>query len=143
MAFNAADGSLVWRHETDGLVFGAPIVVGDVLYVGSSYMGPIPTDLTPDAFQVVFTGLRGTVYALNKADGNEIWSYPTGGAMYSSPAMANGVLYIGSMDSHVYAFGTAATQPGLNIPLTYIIAAIAAIIIAAIVVALLLRRKKK
>src|SRR5579875_674504 len=32
------------------------------------------------------------------------WRYQTGGAVYSSPAVANGVVYIGSNDDSIYAF---------------------------------------
>jgi glucose dehydrogenase len=32
------------------------------------------------------------------------WSYKTGGFVQSAPAVANGVLYIGSDDNNVYAF---------------------------------------
>ena len=32
-----------------------------------------------------------------------LWSYETGGGVYSSPAVAGGVVYVGSADSHVYA----------------------------------------
>jgi len=32
------------------------------------------------------------------------WSYTTGGFIYSSPAVANGVIYVGSYDGTVYAF---------------------------------------
>jgi outer membrane protein assembly factor BamB len=34
-----------------------------------------------------------------------LWSFPTGNAVDSSPAVANGVVYIGSGDNNVYAFG--------------------------------------
>ena len=33
------------------------------------------------------------------------WSYTTGGPVGSSPAVANGVVYVGSADNKVYAFG--------------------------------------
>jgi outer membrane protein assembly factor BamB len=33
------------------------------------------------------------------------WSYTTGGYVWSSPAVANGVVYVGSWDGKVYAFG--------------------------------------
>jgi len=32
-----------------------------------------------------------------------LWSYKTGGSMVSSPAVANGVVYVGSLDNNVYA----------------------------------------
>ena len=34
-----------------------------------------------------------------------LWSFTTGSAVASSPAVANGVVYVGSYDSRVYAFG--------------------------------------
>jgi outer membrane protein assembly factor BamB len=33
-----------------------------------------------------------------------LWSFTTGGAVYSSPAVANGVVYVGSSDEYLYAF---------------------------------------
>ena len=45
------------------------------------------------------------VYALNARTGAKLWSYTTGGEVWSSPAVANGVVYIGSYDGKVYAFG--------------------------------------
>jgi len=49
-------------------------------------------------------------------------------------------LYIGSMDSNVYAFGSPA-QSDLGIPITYLIVAVALILV--IVVAVLIIRKQK
>ena len=39
----------------------------------------------------------------NVADLNEAWIYTTGGGIYSSPAVANGVVYEGSGDKNLYA----------------------------------------
>ena len=33
----------------------------------------------------------------------KLWSYTTGAYVYSSPAVANGVVYVGSFDNNVYA----------------------------------------
>ena len=41
------------------------------------------------------------VYALNAVSGAEVWNYTTGGQVYSSPAVANGVVYVGSDDKKV------------------------------------------
>jgi outer membrane protein assembly factor BamB len=35
------------------------------------------------------------------------WSYTTGSYVNSSPAVANGILYIDSIDEHLYAFSLA------------------------------------
>ena len=39
-----------------------------------------------------------SVYALNVSPGTVIWRYPTGGPVESSPAVSNGVVYVGSAD---------------------------------------------
>ena len=43
------------------------------------------------------------LYALNASTGAKLWSYTTGVAINSSPAVVNGVVYIGSEDGTVYA----------------------------------------
>ena len=47
------------------------------------------------------------LYAINAAGSNEgavLWSYLTGGLVYSSPAVAYGFVYAGSSDGNMYAF---------------------------------------
>jgi len=44
----------------------------------------------------------GKVYALNAKTGVKLWSYPAG-VVFSSSAVANGVVYVGSGDFNVYA----------------------------------------
>ena len=49
---------------------------------------------------------RHNVYALNANTGGLLWSYTTTGHIpQSSPAVVNGVVYIGSNDGEGYAFG--------------------------------------
>jgi outer membrane protein assembly factor BamB len=43
------------------------------------------------------------VYALNASTGVLLWSYATGAPVESSPAVANGVVYVGSGDYNLYA----------------------------------------
>jgi outer membrane protein assembly factor BamB len=38
---------------------------------------------------------------------HEVWSSVTGGPIYSSPAVVDGVVYVGSYDDHLYAFDAA------------------------------------
>ncbi len=46
------------------------------------------------------------VYALNASDGAKLSSYATGNILeVDSPAVANGVVYLGAWDDDVYAFG--------------------------------------
>ena len=44
------------------------------------------------------------MYALNDITGALLWQYRTGGPVYSSPSVADGVVYVGSDDSNIYAF---------------------------------------
>jgi outer membrane protein assembly factor BamB len=46
----------------------------------------------------------GRVYAIT-IDGQLRWAQPTGGVVFSSPAIAaNGTVYVGSADGRLYAF---------------------------------------
>jgi outer membrane protein assembly factor BamB len=60
---------------------------------------------------VVYVGSGDrNLYALNASTGAKLWSYATGCnaqrcGVDSSPAVANGVAYVGSDDGNVYAFG--------------------------------------
>jgi hypothetical protein len=54
---------------------------------------------------------------LDAAKGTKIWSYTTGSPVESFPSIANGVLYIGSDDNNVYAFGSITVpQPSPPLP---------------------------
>jgi outer membrane protein assembly factor BamB len=63
-------------------------VANGVVYFASEYQG-------------------GTVYALDASTGALLLQYTTGtgGFQLSSPAIVNGMLYIGSEDGDLYAFG--------------------------------------
>ncbi len=50
-----------------------------------------------------YYGSDGNVYALNASTGAKLWSFPTAYPVVSSPAVANGVVYIGSYDDNLYA----------------------------------------
>jgi outer membrane protein assembly factor BamB len=43
------------------------------------------------------------VYAVNATTGVQVWKFATAGAVASSPAVANGIVYVGSSDDNVYA----------------------------------------
>ncbi|MGA3199620.1 MAG: PQQ-binding-like beta-propeller repeat protein [Halobacteriota archaeon] len=90
-AFNATTGAYVWNYATVLSPYSpwggidSPAVYNGLVFVGnySQYNG-------------------GNFYALNATTGTEVWSFPNGGDM-SSPAVANGTVYVGSDDSNLYA----------------------------------------
>ncbi|HKG25436.1 MAG TPA: PQQ-binding-like beta-propeller repeat protein, partial [Thermomicrobiales bacterium] len=48
------------------------------------------------------------LYAFDLKTGQERWHFTTEAAVNSSPAFANGLVYVGSLDAHVYAIGESA-----------------------------------
>ena len=54
---------------------------------------------------------NGAVYAVRAADGELKWKAYTGGAIYVSPAIEDGRLFVGSGDGRVYAFEAATGRP--------------------------------
>ena len=105
-AVRAADGALVWKFATKGPVNSSPAIWHGLVFIAS---------------------LDGNVYGLDAASGTEKWRFKTGGerrftapgihgimpqnermpdpfdVFLSSPAVAGGVVYVGSGDHNVYA----------------------------------------
>jgi len=77
-ALNAHTGALLWRYTTGGFPSSPAVVNG----VGSG---------------------DGNMYALKERNGALLWRYATHGSVYSSPVVANSVVYFGSTDYNVYA----------------------------------------
>lgn len=51
-------------------------------------------------------GFSKKLFALNATDGTIKWTANLGGYVFSSPFYANGMIYVGCMDSKLYAFDT-------------------------------------
>ncbi|MBQ8224060.1 MAG: PQQ-binding-like beta-propeller repeat protein [Bacteroides sp.] len=104
---NAVDGSLLWKVEAKEPVLGAVSIENGVAYVGASdhifraidihtgklvwtynkVKGYVETKPLITEDKVIFGAWDNTLYALNKADGKELWKW-TGGLtrMHFSPA---------------------------------------------------------
>lgn len=87
-ALDAATGEARWTVEIGGKVGSSPTVAGGVVYVGN------------DA-EDYHDG--GYIYALGAEDGGLRWRFDTGERVgTSSPAIANGTLYVGTMEGTLY-----------------------------------------
>ena len=53
---------------------------------------------------VIYANTAGYVKALDRATGNEVWSYKTGGKIFSTPAVDRNRVVIGSTDNIIYCF---------------------------------------
>jgi outer membrane protein assembly factor BamB len=90
-ALRARDGAVRWRYKADGAVKGG---------------------LTLDQGRLFFGDYGGKVHAIRQRDGSPIWETSSAGSafglkagrFYSTPAVAYGRVYIGSLDGFVYSF---------------------------------------
>ena len=100
-ALNAATGVQEWRTGVGAPIDASPAVAPD-------------GDRTE-----VFAGAEdGNVYALAGASGQfaqTLWTFPTGGAVESSPTLAGGVVYVGSDSGTVYAINAGSRASGMEL----------------------------
>jgi outer membrane protein assembly factor BamB len=114
-AFDAATGALRWDYAISGDDVGSPAVSGGVVYVAAdinlyaldastgtlqwSYTtgyATIPSVSAPTVSRgVVYIGARD-VYALDASSGTLKWNSTTEGIVGDSPAVSDGVVYVGS-----------------------------------------------
>lgn len=88
-SINKRGGTLRWKFETGAIVHGDPVLSGEKVIIG---------------------GFDGRMYALDKADGRNLWAFKTVGNAYfrageipGSAAVADGIVYFGSRDYNLYA----------------------------------------
>ena len=121
-----ANGGDRWKITLDGAILATPAVSSsNVIYVGTEAgsLYAIQTDgkqlwnvklgaralrggpsVAPAPDGTVYVGSDdGMLYAVNPTNGATRWTFATGGAITSAPAVGpNGTVYIGSLDRKVY-----------------------------------------
>lgn len=80
-SLNKTDGTQQWETDIPALGRGAPTLVDGTLYVPR----------------------QGELYALDASTGNIQWSFETDGGIYSSAAITNDTVFVGSRDNYLYA----------------------------------------
>ncbi len=123
-AIDANTGKQLWFYKTDGLLFSSPSVSDKFVVIGGDdgdlfaldrENGRLVWKLTLDSgiystpaidgARVYVTTKNKTTVAVDLATGAEIWNYPVGGS--ASPAVTDGVVYVGSDDGAIYAIDAA------------------------------------
>lgn len=130
LALRAKDGKLLWRYALPGRSETSPIVVGSRVIVGSEsgdiYAlnrkngkvdwqvhtdGAVKGGLALDDGVLYGANYAGQVFAIKASSGQYVWqsstqgsSFGRGGPVYSTPAVAYGRVFLGSIDSRVYSF---------------------------------------
>jgi outer membrane protein assembly factor BamB len=131
----ALNGGLVWNYTAGDVIHSSPAIVGGNVYFGCNdyrmycLSGDGALKWTFTAGDIIYSSpavaggrlLFGSddrrVYCLNATDGAFVWCYDTGGSIKtSSPAVANGVVFIAAsyyppFSGKLFAFGPANTPP--------------------------------
>lgn len=114
-------------------LYGAPVVHGDSVYVGSymasggrayalsiatgkiireypiggAYIGPIVGSFLIDGEVIYLSSSDGRVYALEMPNLTRLWqSEPLADKLWTSPVIAGGSLYVSTLDGHIYQLPT-------------------------------------
>ena len=82
LCIDAMRGTLSWKYATAAQILATPVVASGRVYVGSD---------------------DGNFYALDTRTGRPAWHYATG-EIRGSASLANGHLFVGSLNGMVYAF---------------------------------------
>jgi len=130
-ALDATTGEHIWNYATESPISSSPAVAYGKVYIGSGnklycldattgkHLWNYPIDLLVASSPAVANGVvyfsyantaddTGGVYALNATTGKKIWdTIRIGKVEYSSPAVAYGMVFVGSWDKKVYAFNSA------------------------------------
>jgi outer membrane protein assembly factor BamB len=119
------DAGMLGTEGTKVAIYGIPAVAADLVYVGG-YNGKVyafvlstgalrwvyPREGNLDSIvggvvasqgKVYLSTSGGTVYALDAATGDKLWSFETGDKIWSTPAISGDTLYVTSFDKKLYA----------------------------------------
>lgn len=122
LAFHRDTGAKLWSVAIKGSGWGAPLVIGEMVYIVSergvyaleAHTGTVMWEKSTGSHRgfvgspawaegVLYFEAGPTLYALDGATGQELWAVQRETWFYSL-ALANGLLYLGSDDGHFYAF---------------------------------------
>jgi len=115
-AFNSDTGAVLWKYAMGNWNWsGTPAVANGVVYVGTDALYALNASTgallwkynggggtAAVANDVVYYGNQQGLYALNAETGVLLWKH-TGSGPLDTPAVANGMVYFGSIDGYVCA----------------------------------------
>jgi outer membrane protein assembly factor BamB len=133
-ALDAISGSILWNYTTGGLVWSSPAYANSEIYIGSddghlycldantgaevwNFTSPIIyTDIESSPVfcsGVVYFTAYSNLFVVNASSGTQLWNYDIGGNLADAGEIAvdGGVVYVGSGNGYMYAFGDSANSP--------------------------------
>lgn len=101
------DVTEVWSHDTENGVLSSPAVTEDSVFYGELRSGNL-WEFSPDRRNLeTETNATGWLVSLDRETGDEEWRIPTNGSIgWSSPAVVDDTVYIGTLGGTVYAVDT-------------------------------------
>ena len=140
-----ANGDIIWNYTTGSCVWSSPAYANGEIYIGSddghlycldantgakvwSFTSPIickDIDSSPVFCNgVVYFTAYSNLFAVNASSGTQLWNYDIGGFLADAGEIAvdGGVVYVGSGDGCMYAFGDSANSPTSTPSATTVIA---------------------
>jgi len=77
---------------------------GEWIYPGETkYIGSVVGDLVLDGDTLFVASSNGRLYAIDAAYGEKRWEFDTGGKIWTTPAVENGVVYVSNYAKQLYA----------------------------------------
>lgn len=135
VAVNANTGDTVWEYEVGDAIMSAMVVYNEHVIFGSrdghvysltakegtehwkKYLGGVVVSSPAVAQDTIYAATASSkIFSLSFFDGSINWEYDSdavkyGLMFYSSPAIVNGKLYIGSSDRYIFCLGGSNTIP--------------------------------
>ena len=100
-AFDSESGETIWEFRTGGWSWSDPVLADDVVYIGG---------LSVSSYYFEGVDLRPGFFAVDQETGAGLWEFTpelidgfVNGGVFSTPAIADGVIYVGGIDGRLYA----------------------------------------
>lgn len=98
------------HYDRETATYPRPSYAVNARYAGAVHVNwtfedasDIGAGLTIDKNKVITSNTAGDIFALDLKSGKKLWSYRTGGKVYSTPAVWKGIVVAGSSDHFIYA----------------------------------------
>lgn len=122
-ALGAATGALKWKHDTQDAVVSSPVVDSGLVYIGSRSADMLALELATGRVSwryfywfswvessgtvrdgVLYVGSSDSqrLNAIDARNGTAVWAFDTDGSAWSSPAVTDAAVYIGSVGTVGY-----------------------------------------
>ncbi len=138
VALDGETGDITWEHEAEDAVFTAIAVMNSSVVFGSrdghvyclgtmdghlkwkiDLGAPVVSSPAVTPAAIYAATQNGHIYSLSTSSGEMLWEFNTRTfnqniELYSSPAIANGMLYIGSSDRYIFCLSSDRPEETIN-----------------------------